>query len=205
MLFLDSLLKEKAWDWGYFTGKPLDLWIIVLFRVVEVAYVHCQSLWHVLRLVVGEHGFQLYSIHLPFACIHTHTHTHTHHIHTHTYTHTTYTHTHTHTHTHTGLRVTTQNGFMNGLSEEGHTDADVYPVDGPLPSGTQSLRRIKSTTTTARMMSRVRQPSFCWPSSVCLLLTCQETRLHAIQVVQHSIACVWIIPPHWRSADWGQS
>jgi len=56
-----------------------------------------------------------------------------------------------------GLRVTTQNGFMNGLSEEGHTDADVYPVDGPLPSGTQSLRRIKSTTNTARMMSRFQE------------------------------------------------
>ena len=91
-------------------------------------------------------------------------HTHTHH--TCTHTHTPHAHTY-HIHIHTGLRITTQNGFMNGVTEEGHTDTDVYP-DGPLTSGTHSLRRIKTTTQTARMMTRVGCLSVCL--SVCLYL-----------------------------------
>ena len=91
---------------------------------------------------------------------HTHTHAHTHtHTCTHTHTHTPHAHTY-HIHIHTGLRITTQNGFMNGVTEEGHTDTDVYP-DGPLTSGTHSLRRIKTTTQTARMMTRVYRLSVC--------------------------------------------
>ena len=52
----------------------------------------------------------------------------------------------------TGVRTIAPNGFMNGTTEEeeqqqhgggvGGTE-DVYPADGPLQSGTQSLRRIK--------------------------------------------------------------
>lgn len=43
-----------------------------------------------------------------------------------------------------GVRTIAPNGFMNGTAEEEQNDAteDVYP-DGPLQSGTQSLRRIK--------------------------------------------------------------
>ena len=49
----------------------------------------------------------------------------------------------------TGVMVGARNGFLNGLEEEeGHTDADIYPVDGPLQSGMQSLRRIKTNTNT---------------------------------------------------------
>lgn len=42
-------------------------------------------------------------------------------------------------------KVSAQNGFVVGISEEGGTngDGDVYP-DGPLQSGTQSLRRIST-------------------------------------------------------------
>lgn len=44
-----------------------------------------------------------------------------------------------------GARTVAANGFMNSTTEEDEQHAgteDVYP-DGPLQSGTQSLRRIK--------------------------------------------------------------
>ena len=45
------------------------------------------------------------------------------------------------------LSPSAQNGFMNGiLDEDGLAEVDVYPADGPLHSGTNSLRRVKSTT-----------------------------------------------------------
>ena len=126
------------------------------------------------QLIVLPHTYTYHTYthhtHTHTPHIHTYTHTcacthYTPHIHTYTYTHTTY------THIHTGLRITTQNGFMNGVTEEGHTDADVYP-DGPLTSGTHSLRRIKTTTQTARMMTRVGRlsvhPSVCM--SICLFI-----------------------------------
>lgn len=40
--------------------------------------------------------------------------------------------------------MSAQNGFVNGvMDEDGQTEVDVYPADGPLQSGTNSLRRIK--------------------------------------------------------------
>ena len=39
---------------------------------------------------------------------------------------------------------TAQNGFVNVALEEDHVDGDVYTTDGPLQSGTQSLRRIST-------------------------------------------------------------
>ncbi len=41
-------------------------------------------------------------------------------------------------------KSTAQNGFVNVTLEEDHVDGDVYTTDGPLQSGTQSLRRISN-------------------------------------------------------------
>ena len=57
-----------------------------------------------------------------------------------------HTHTHTHTHTLTGYAAA-PNGFMNGVGDdhEAQLEEDAYPEDGPLYSGTHSLRRIRNT------------------------------------------------------------
>ena len=41
-----------------------------------------------------------------------------------------------------GVQTVAANGFMNGTGEESLGKEDVYP-DGPLQSGTDSLKRIK--------------------------------------------------------------
>lgn len=42
-----------------------------------------------------------------------------------------------------GVRRVAPNGFMNGTTGEDGTMEDSYPADGPLQSGTMSLRRVK--------------------------------------------------------------
>ena len=42
-----------------------------------------------------------------------------------------------------GVRTVAPNGFMNGTAEEDGNVEDSYPADGPLQSGTMSLRRVK--------------------------------------------------------------
>ena len=51
--------------------------------------------------------------------------------------------------THTGYHPVAPNGFVNGMGDElEQNEDDAYPEDGPLHSGTHSLRRIRNTTTT---------------------------------------------------------
>lgn len=51
-----------------------------------------------------------------------------------------------------GVRTIAPNGFMNGTAEGEHAE-DVYP-DGPLQSGTQSLRRVKQQKSRVSIVSR---------------------------------------------------
>ena len=63
--------------------------------------------------------------------------------------------------------VTAQNGFVNGvMDDDGHSEVDQYPADGPLQSGTNSLRRIKGSTGTKVSDERVPSP---FPPSLSLL------------------------------------
>ena len=48
----------------------------------------------------------------------------------------------------TGYHPVASNGFVNGMGDElEQNEDDAYPEDGPLHSGTHSLRRIRNTTT----------------------------------------------------------
>ena len=58
-----------------------------------------------------------------------------------------------HKHTHAGYHAKTHsNGFMNGVGDDGETEVDAYPEEGPLYSGTHSLRRIPKNTSSKMPM-----------------------------------------------------
>ena len=66
----------------------------------------------------------------------------------------TYTYSHAHMLTYTGYHAVAANGFVNGMGDElEQNEEDAYPEDGPLHSGTQSLRRIRNTTSKTPMVS----------------------------------------------------
>ena len=84
--------------------------------------------------------------------------------------------------THTGYHAAAPNGFMNGMGDElEQNEDDAYPEDGPLHSGTHSLRRIP-----ASKSPMVRCPHFrgCYvqalmelePEGVSLLERCPHFR-----------------------------
>ena len=76
---------------------------------------------------------------------------------------------------------------MNGGEEEaGHTESDVYPTDGPLHSGTQSLRRIKSTTNTKMVCVYV-----CMSVCMCVCM-CVCVCVHLCVCVQACALCVHV-------------
>ena len=56
--------------------------------------------------------------------------------------------------TYIGYHAVAPNGFVNGMGDElKHNEEDAYPEDGPLHSGTHSLRRIRNTTSKTPMVS----------------------------------------------------